>query len=281
MTPELPGCILPDGTRVPRLGFGTWHLGEDASRRDAEVAAIRLALDLGMTLVDTAEMYGSGGAEEAVGDAIRDRREDVFVVSKFYPHHASRPLLRRACEASRARLGIETIDLYLYHWRGNVPLAETVDALGELVDEGRIRRWGVSNFDVADLEELVAIPGGERVAANQVLYNPARRGPEFDLLPWCRTRGIPLMAYSPLDEGRLLRHHGFAALAGELGASPAQLALAWLLRHDDVIAIPKAARAPHARDNRAAVQRTLDAAALARIDAMFPPPRRKLALEMI
>jgi diketogulonate reductase-like aldo/keto reductase len=281
MTSELPGCILPDGTRVPRLGFGTWHLGDDASRRDAEVAAIRLALDLGMTLVDTAEMYGSGGAEEAVGAAIRGRREDAFVVSKFYPHHASRPLLRRACEASRARLGIETIDLYLYHWRGNVPLAQTVDALGELVAEGHIRRWGVSNFDVADMEELVAVPGGERVAVNQVLYNLARRGPEFDLLPWCRARGIATMAYSPLDEGRLLRHRELAALARSLRIAPAQLALAWLARHADVIAIPKAVRAEHVRENHAAAQVTLDAAALAQLDAMFPPPRRKIALEMI
>jgi diketogulonate reductase-like aldo/keto reductase len=281
MTPDLPDCILPDGTRVPRLGFGTWHLGEDASRREAEVAAIRLALDLGMTLVDTAEMYGSGGAEEAVGAAIRGRREGAFVVSKFFPHHASRPLLRRACEASRARLGIETIDLYLYHWRGNVPLAETVDALGELVAEGSIRRWGVSNFDVADMEELVALPGGERVAANQVLYNLARRGPEFDLLPWCRARGIATMAYSPLDEGRLLRHRELAALARSLGIAPAQLALAWLARQAGVIAIPKAVRAEHVRENHAAAQVTLEAAALARLDAMFPPPRRKTALEMI
>jgi diketogulonate reductase-like aldo/keto reductase len=203
------------------------------------------------------------------------------VVSKFFPHHASRPLLRRACEASRERLGIETIDLYLYHWRGNVPLAETVDALGELVAEGRIRRWGVSNFDVADLEELVAIPGGERVAVNQVLYNLARRGPEFDLLPWCRARGIATMAYSPLDEGRLPRHREFAALARSLRATPAQLALAWLARHEDVIAIPKAVRAEHVRENGSALAIALDAAILAKVDALFPPPRRKVALEMI
>lgn len=281
MTPILPDCILPDGTRVPRLGYGTWHLGEDASRRDAEVAAIRLALDLGMTLVDTAEMYGSGGAEEAVGAAIHGQRERAFVVSKFYPHHASRSLLRRACGESRARLGIETIDLYLYHWRGNVPLAETVDALGGLVADGWIRQWGVSNFDVDDLEELVAIPGGERVAVNQVLYNPARRGPEFDLLPWCRARGIATMAYSPLDEGRLARHPGFAALAKERGLTAPQLALGWLVRHDDVIAIPKAVRAEHLRENRAAAAIALDGATLAAIDALFAPPRRKVPLEMI
>lgn len=281
MTPILPTCVLPDGTRVPRLGFGTWHLGEDASRRDAEAAAVRLALDLGMTLVDTAEMYGSGGAEEAVGDAIRGQRERAFVVSKFYPHHASRSLLRRACGESLARLGIRTIDLYLYHWRGNVPLAETVDALGELVAEGRIARWGVSNFDVEDLEELVAVPGGDRVQVNQILYNPARRGPEFDLLPWCRERGIATMAYSPLDEGRLLRHRGFVQLATSQGITPAQLALAWAMRHEDVIAIPKAARAEHARDNREAAAITLDAATLAAVDALFAPPRRKVPLEMI
>jgi len=256
-------------------------MGEDASRKDAEASAVRLALDLGMTLVDTAEMYGSGGAEAVVGAAIRGRREATFVVSKFYPHHASRALLRRACDASRARLGIDAIDLYLYHWRGNVPLAQTVDALGELVAEGHIRRWGVSNFDVHDLEELVALPGGEHVAVNQVLYNLARRGPEFDLLPWCRNRGIATMAYSPLDEGRLLRHAGLTALARSLEVSPSQVALAWLARLDDVIAIPKAVKPAHVRENRDSADVVLDAATLASLDAMFPPPRRKVALEMI
>ena len=185
----------------PRLGMGTWHMGEARARRGAEVAALRLGLDLGMALVDTAEMYGEGGAEEVVGEALRGRRGDAFVVSKFYPHHAAPKALRAACDRSLARLGIERLDCYLYHWRGGVPLADTVGALGELVDAGKIASWGVSNFDTADMEELVAVPGGERVAVNQVLYNLARRGIEFDLLPWCAARGVAVMAYSPLDEG--------------------------------------------------------------------------------
>jgi diketogulonate reductase-like aldo/keto reductase len=226
-------------------------------------------------------MYGEGGAEEVVGRAIRGRRGDAFVVSKFYPHHASRAQLFAACDASLGRLGIDAIDLYLYHWRGSVPLAETVQALEELVARGKIRRWGVSNFDVADLEELVALPGGGNVAANQVLYNLERRGIEFDLLPWCRERGIAIMAYSPLDEGPLVHHPKLRPIAQALGITPAELAIAWAARDRLVCAIPKASTPEHVRSNRAAADVRLDAATLAALDRAFPPPRRKQRLAMI
>ena len=217
-------------TRMPRLGLGTWHMGESRGDRSREVAALRLGLDLGITLIDTAEMYGAGGAEEVVGEAIRGRRDGVYVVTKFYPHHAGERQLRTACEGSLKRLGIDRIDCYLYHWRGSVPLAETVPALQELVAAGKIARWGVSNFDVSGLEELAAVPGGDQVAANQVLYNLNERGIEFDLLAWCGARGIDVMAYSPLDEGRLANHPALAKVAKRLGGTPAQVALAWVLR---------------------------------------------------
>ena len=267
--------------RMPRLGLGTWHMGDRAARRADEVAALRLGLDLGVRLVDTAEMYGEGGAEEVVGEAIRGRREDAFVVSKFYPHHASRRELLAACERSLARLGVDRIDCYLYHWRGPVPLAETIETLEELVRSGRIASGGVSNFDVADLEEVIAIPGGRNVAANQVLYNLATRGIEFDLLPWCAQRGIDVMAYSPLDEGRLMRNSTIVALAARLGTTAAEVALAWVLRQENVAAIPKAAVQEHVRANVRAAALTLDAASLAELDRAFPPPRRKTALAMI
>ena len=261
--------------------MGTWHMGERPGSRAAEAAALRLGLDLGMNLVDTAEMYGAGGAESVVGEAIHGWREGVFVVTKFYPHHASRRKLIAACDGSLAQLGGETIDLYLLHWRGTVPLEETVDTLEELCRVGKIQRWGVSNFDVADMEELVAVPGGARCAANQVLYNLAHRGVEFDLLPWCAGRGIPLMAYSPLDEGRLVRHPALVAVAQRLGVGPGEVALAWLLRNDAVIAIPKAATTAHVRANRAAADVLLDKAALDVLEQAFPPPRRKRPLDMI
>jgi diketogulonate reductase-like aldo/keto reductase len=266
---------------MPRLGMGTWHMGESAPRRREEVAALRLALDLGIRLIDTAEMYGTGGDEKVTGEAIRGRREQAYVVSKFYPHHASRKKLFAACDASLARLGIERLDCYLYHWRGGVPLEETVTALGELVDAGKIVRWGVSNFDVADLEELVAIPGGDRVAVNQVLYNLARRGVEFDLLPWCLTRGIEVMAYSPLDEGRLPGHRALTPIALRLGVTPAQLAMAWTLRSPGVVPIPKASLPAHVREIASVVDLALDPVTLAEIDRAFAPPRHKTALEMV
>lgn len=267
--------------RMPRLGMGTWHMGEDPGRRRHEVAALQLGLDLGMTLVDTAEMYGEGGAEEVVGEAIRGRRHEVFVVTKFYPHHASRRELEKACSRSLARLGIERIDCYLYHWPGAVPLEETVAALERLVDSGRIASWGVSNFDTSDMEDLAKVAEGTRVVANQVLYNLARRGPEFDLLPWCAERGIDVMAYSPLDEGSLARHPALAEAASGMGVTPAQLAIAWLLQRPGVAVIPKASTPEHVRANAAAASLSPDAATLRALDRAFPPPRSKRPLEMI
>lgn len=277
----VPPFVLRDGGAMPRLGMGTWHMGERPASRAAEAAALRLGLDRGMTLIDTAEMYGEGGAEQVVGEAIRGRRGEVYLVSKFYPHHAARGKLRAACQASLGRLGTDVLDLYLYHWRGGVPLAETVGALEELVAEGRIRRWGVSNFDVADMEELAAVPGGEGAAADQVLYNAARRGIEFDLLPWCRERGVRVLAYSPLDEGPLARHPALIPIARILGVTPAQVAIAWAMRDPGVTVIPKASRPEHVRANRAAGDLALEASVLRELDAAFPPPRRKVPLAVI
>jgi diketogulonate reductase-like aldo/keto reductase len=278
---SIPTITLRDGEVAPRLGMGTWHMGERAKNRAAEVGALRLGLDHGMNLIDTAEMYGDGGAESVVGEAIHGWREGVFVVTKFYPHHASRLKLIAACDGSLAQLGGETIDLYLLHWRGTVPLDETVATLEELVGIGKIQRWGVSNFDLADMEELVAVPGGKRCAANQVLYNLAHRGPEFDLLPWCAERRIPIMAYSPLDEGRLVRHPAVASIAKRLGVGAGQVALAWVLRNENVIAIPKASTTEHVLANRAAADFMLDRAALELLEQAFPAPRRKRPLDMI
>jgi len=278
---SIPTLTLRDGEVVPRLGMGTWHMGERANNRAAEVAALRLGLDHGMNLIDTAEMYGDGGAESVVGEAIHGWRDGIFVVSKFYPHHASRLKLIAACDGSLAQLGGETIDLYLLHWRGTVPLEETVSTLEELVRIGKIQRWGVSNFDVADMEALVAVPGGNRCAANQVLYNLAHRGPEFDLLPWCAARRIPIMAYSPLDEGRLVRHPAIAAVAKRLEVDPGQVALAWVLRNENVMAIPKATSRDHVLANRAAADIHLDRAALDMLEQSFPAPRRKRPLDVI
>ena len=267
--------------QLPRLGLGTWHMGESAADRAAEVRALQLGLDLGVTLIDTAEMYGDGGAEEVVGAALRGRRDDAFVVTKFYPHHASARELPAACERSLRRLGIECIDLYLLHWRGSVPLEETVAALERLVAGGRIARWGVSNLDVDDLRELARLPGGGRVMANQVLYNLARRGIEFELLPLCNAEGIDVMAYSPFDEGPLVRHPAVVDAAREAGITPAQACLAWLMGKPGVCAIPKSARAEHVRANAAAREITLPTSTLAALDRAFPPPTSRRPLEVI
>ena len=264
---------------IPRLGMGTWHMGEDPARRAQEVRALQLGLDLGMGLIDTAEMYGEGGAEEVVGEAIRGRRDSVYVVSKFYPHHASKRDLPRTCEASLARLGIERLDLYLLHWRGNVPLAETVETLERLVEQGRIARWGVSNFDLRDMQQLVQA-GGERVSCNQVLYHLDARGIEFDLLPWCAEHGVDVMAYCPLDQGKLPRHPVVAAHAKRLRIEPAQLAITWLLARGAVV-IPKASREAHVRANAACRDVSLDRECLAALDQAFPPPRARQPLGMI
>jgi diketogulonate reductase-like aldo/keto reductase len=265
---------------MPRFGLGTWRMGESAASRADELAALRLGLDLGAKLIDTAEMYGDGGAEEIVGEAIRGRRDEVFVVSKFYPHHADRKSLPRACDASLARLGIEAIDLYLLHWMGSVPLAETVEALEKLVAAGKIRRWGVSNLDLDDMERLVSVKDGDHVASNQVLYSLTQRGIEYDLAPWCAKRRIPVMAYSPLDQGAIASRRALASVARSLSMDPAQVALAWVLRDPNVVAIPKATRPEHVRANVAAATMKLDGASLAALDKAFPPPRRKTPLAM-
>jgi diketogulonate reductase-like aldo/keto reductase len=274
---------------MPVLGLGTWRMGEDAGRRAAEVKAVREAIVLGYRLVDTAEMYGEGGAEtvlgQAVGEALRAgdvRREDLFVVSKVYPHNASRAGTRAACERSLRRLGLDAIDLYLLHWRGNHPLCETVEALQSLVADGRIGHWGVSNFDTDDMQELARMRGdGPACAANQVYLSLRERGPEFSLLPWQREHAMPLMAYSPIDQGALAEDDGLAALAGRLGVTAAQLALAAVIARPGVVAIPKAVRSVHLKENWAAVELQLDAATLAELDRLHPPPRRKTPLAMI
>jgi diketogulonate reductase-like aldo/keto reductase len=286
MTP-LARVAFPDGAAVPALGLGTWRMGERAKAAREEVAAVRLALDLGMTLIDTAEMYGEGGAEEVVGEALAGaiadgvvQRADVFVVTKVYPHNASERGVAQACDRSRRRLRLDVIDLYLLHWRGRHPLAATVAGFESLRARGAIGRWGVSNFDVADLEELRHTGQGARCVANQVYYSASQRGIEFDLLPRQRGLGIATMAYCPIDQGRLSERPELGQLAARHGVGAAQLALAWVLRQPDVIAIPKAVREKHLSDNLAAATLTLGEDDLVGIDRLFPPPRGKRPLMM-
>jgi len=280
-TDSIPCIALADGTPVPALGLGTWTMGELTADAAREVAALRRGLDLGMTLIDTAEMYGDGGAEKIVARAIAGRRSSVVVVSKVYPQNAGRADMGDACDRSLRRLGIECIDLYLLHWRGRVPLAETVDAFERLRAAGKIRRWGVSNFDTADMEELHALPDGAHCAINQVLYNLTERGIEWRLLDWCRTRGITVMAYSPVAQGALMANRRLTAIARSLSVTPAQLALAWVLSRPQVIAIPQSSNVAHVEQNRAAAALRLDADVLAALDAAFAPPRRATRLSVI
>lgn len=266
------------GAKVPRIGQGTWHMGEDAGQRQAEVRALRAGLDLGMTLIDTAEMYAEGGAEEIVGEAMRGRRDEVYLVSKVYPHNASTRGVQAACERSLQRLDTDTIDLYLLHWRGDYPLSETVDAFERLRAQGKILRWGVSNFDVADLQELA----NSACATNQVLYNPEARGIEYDLLDWQAKQQMPLMAYCPIGQGGALLHDAvLQRIADKHAATTAQVALAWVMRHPGVIAIPKAVNLDHLRQNAGADSLHLDEDDLAQIDAAYPPPASKQPLEMV
>lgn len=276
---------LPNGEKVPALGLGTWRMGESARTRAAEVAAVREAIDLGYRLIDTAEMYGEGGAESVVGEAVRGalqgggvKREEFFIVSKVYPHNASRAGTVAACERSLGRLGLDQIDLYLLHWRGAYALAETVEGFEALRAQGRIRHWGVSNCDVDDLQELWSV--STECAANQVWYSMSQRGVEFDLMPWQRERGVPLMAYSPIDQAELARNIMLTELGLRLGITAAQLALAWTLRAGGVIAIPKAVKSEHLRANLAAADVRLDVETLAAIDTAFTPPKRKHSLAM-
>lgn len=272
---------LPSGVAVPVLGQGTWGMGETPAMRRSEIDALQAGLDLGMRLIDTAEMYGDGAAEEVVGEALAGRREDCFLVTKVYPHNASRKGTIAACERSLQRLGTDRIDLYLLHWRGQVPLAETVAAFGELMQAGKIRHWGVSNFDVADMEELLRLPGGEAVSTNQVLYNLSRRGPEYDLLPWCADHELPVMAYSPIEQGRILDDATLGEVAARHGISPAAAALAWVLRRDSLCTIPKASSPQHVRDNATALDVELTREDLDALDRAFPPPNGPRPLEIL
>ena len=273
--------LLPCGERVPALGQGTWNMADDPSRRTGELAALRHGIDLGMTLIDTAEMYGEGLSESLVGEAIAGRRDGIFLVSKVYPHNASRKAMRRSCEASLRRLRTDRLDLYLLHWSGSVPLAETLEAFQALQRDGLIRHFGVSNLDLAAMRELAALPGGDGVQTDQLLYNLTRRGIEHDLLPWLRERAVPVMAYSPIEQGRLAADKRLRPFAARHGMTATQAALAWLLAKDDVIAIPKAASAARVQENFGALAHPLDAAALAELDQLFAPPQRPVPLEML
>jgi len=272
---------LPDGTEVPALGQGTWHMGERSSAAKAEAAAVKLGIELGMTLIDTAEMYGNGGAEEVVAEASKGQRDRLFIVSKVYPHNASRNGVPEACERSLKRLRTDRIDLYLLHWRGSHPLAETVEAFEKLRAAGKVRYWGVSNFDQRDMQGLVGLPGGDQCASNQVLYHAGSRGIEYDLLPWCTEHRIPVMAYSPVGQGgRLLQSKALATVAKRHDATPAQIAIAWTMRHDNVITIPKASDPAHVRQNAAAGAIVLSEDDLAIIDAEHPPPAHRQSLDI-
>jgi diketogulonate reductase-like aldo/keto reductase len=277
----LPRVTLPDGESVPAFGLGTWHMGEERRRATDEEAALKLGIELGMTLIDTAEMYGNGTAEEIVARAAGGVRDRLFIVSKVLPYNASQKGVIEACERSLKRLKTDHIDLYLLHWRGSVPFAETLAGFARLKRDGKIRHHGVSNFNTDDMREWVAIADGETVASNQILYNLGRRGPQYELIPWCRERGITIMAYTPLDQGRILANKTLGEVAARHGASAAQVALAWLLRQDGMIVIPKATSQEHVRDNRGAVDLALDAGDLAALDRAFPPPKGRTALGML
>ena len=273
---------FPDATTVPALGIGTYRMGESTRTREREIASLQSALDAGIRVIDTAEMYADGGAESVVGAALRgNRRDGAFVVTKVLPSNASHSGVICACERSLKRLQIDRIDLYLLHWRGATPLAETVDAFEHLVVRGRIARWGVSNFDVSDMQEVQALAAGKRCSANQVYFSVSRRGVEFDLLPWSSSRGMPLMAYSPFDEGRLLGDRTLASIGRKHGVGAAQVALAWLLAKPGVIAIPKAGRSEHVQENAVAANLALDADDIAQIDRRWPPPSKKQALAIV
>ena len=272
---------LPSKRQIPVLGMGTWKMGESRSSFQREVEALRYGMDLGLSLIDTAEMYGEGEAEEVVAQAIGDRRSEVFLVSKVYPHNASKQGAIAACERSLKRLNTDYLDLYLLHWRGSVPLSETLEAFQTLKAAGKIRDYGVSNFDVEDMEAAVRLGGGDAIATNQVLYNLTRRGIELNLLPWCQAQGIPLMAYSPIEQGRLLNNKALQAIAQTREVTPAQIAIAWLLHQDNVIVIPKSGRIEHIEQNYAALNLTLNAEELTTLETAFPAPTETMPLAML
>lgn len=272
---------LPSGERVPAFGQGTWHLGERPATRAEEIATLRLGLDLGATLIDTAEMYGEGQSEKLIAEAIDGRRDEVFLVSKVYPHNVSRQAAVAACERSLRRLNTDRLDLYLLHWRGEVPLAETMQAFLALQRAGKIRHYRISNLDLADMQELRSVPGGPAVATDQVLYNLARRGVEWDLLPWLRAHRVPVMAYSPIEQARILRNPKLAGFARRHDRTRSQAALAWLLAKDDVIVIPKTGRRERLQENLGALDRPLTVEQLAELDRLFPPPTGPSPLAML
>ncbi|CAN5791446.1 aldo/keto reductase [soil metagenome] len=271
---------LPSGQPIPALGMGTWKMGESNRHFQREVEALRYGLELGLTLIDTAEMYGEGGAEEVVAQVIAGRRSEVFLVSKVYPHNASKTGVVSACDRSLKRLNTDYLDLYLLHWRGSVPLSETLEAFQSLKAAGKIRSYGVSNFDTEDMAEAVCLEGGQAIATNQVLYNLTRRGIERNLLPWCRQQNISIMAYSPIEQGRLLNNQALKKMARERDVTAAQIAIAWLLHQDDVIVIPKSSRIEHVKQNYAALNLALSAEELATLETAFPAPAHTIPLEM-
>ena len=271
---------LKSGREMPILGQGTWRMGEKASQKQAEIDALRLGIDLGMTLIDTAEMYGEGGAEKIVAEAISDRRNEIYLVSKFYPYNASYDGLIAACDRSLSRLKTNYLDLYLLHWRGSVPLAETLEGLQHLKQAGKILDYGVSNFDTDDMEEAESLPGGQEIITNQVLYNLKRRGIEWDLLPWCKKREISIMAYSPVEQRAFVNDSKLEDIAAKYDATTTQIALSWLLHQNNVISIPKAVNLQHVRENRAALDIKLTTEDLQQLDRAFQPPSRKQTLAM-
>ena len=271
---------LLSGREIPILGQGTWRMGEKASQKQAEIDALRLGMDLGMTLIDTAEMYGEGGAEKIVAEAISGRRDEVYLVSKFYPYNASYDGVIAACDRSLKRLKTDYLDLYLLHWRGSVPLSETLESLQHLKQAGKILDYGVSNFDTDDLEEAESLPGGKEIVTNQVLYNLVRRGIEWDLLPWCKQRNIPIMAYSPVEQRAFVNDSKLEDIAAKYNVTSTQIALSWLLHQDNIISIPKATNPQHVKENRAALDIELSAEDLQKLDRAFKPPSRKMSLAM-
>jgi diketogulonate reductase-like aldo/keto reductase len=278
---RIPNVTLPSGATMPKFGLGTWRMGENVRKRADEVKALAHGLSLGVTLIDTAEMYGDGEAETIVADAVGTKRDRVFIVSKVLPSNSSKRGTIAACERSLKRLKTDRIDLYLLHWRGSPTLRETIDAFETLKDAGKIRAWGVSNFDIGEMEELADTKGGEACAINQVLYNLTRRGIEFDLTPWCRKRKMPVMAYSPIEQGRMLSHAALAEVAKRHKATPAQVGLAWLMRQDGVIVIPKATALAHVEEDIGALELTLTPEDLATLDRAFPPPKKATSLDML
>jgi diketogulonate reductase-like aldo/keto reductase len=278
---EMKFVTLPSGEKVPALGQGTWYIGDNRESRAEEISTLQFGLDLGLRLIDTAEMYGEGKAEELTGQAIAGRRDQAFLVSKVYPHNASRKGTIAACERSLARLRTDRLDLYLLHWRGNIPFGETIEGFMALQKAGKIRYYGVSNMDLDDMRELFALPGGEAVATNQLLYNLTRRGIEWDLLPWLRDKSIPVMAYSPIEQARLLGNPKLVEFTRRHGMTPAQAALAWLMAKGDIIAIPKTSRRERMKENFGALEYDLSADQIAELDRLFPPPKKATPLEML